>query len=626
MMTAWCLALAFFAPWVAGTPVYWLLRGGRVLRQAEWLWVPFVGLAAIICPLQTLVVFADLPLVRTSPWLWSATGVGWGILLVCRCGRASLRQIPWRVVCFALAVYLGQGVAVVTNGVERYRGNLHTDQYHYIVLAQFLMEEPFSTGWENLGERPWLVLPLLLKNDRIGQSVVNGFFAVTAGRDALELFFPTLLLGPALMVPAMFLLGPHCGLSRRWTTWAALTAGAAPGVAHLVTVCYFSHAMCLPALVAFLAAVIRLSRGGGWSALPCAGATLVLGFSVYTEFAPLFAGTAAVALSAGLLRRHISVARVAGVGTALVLACALNPAAVVSAKNVWERSARGSATMRTHCRTSAWVATIWLHGEKAILTGGRVDMTVAHVFFYGITGAAACGGLVLTVRAVRSGRRLLPALACPALLVPPVALRLMRPEAEYVIGKLVVTLTPVAVLFLARGLNALSRSKPPLRCAATVVGALVFALLAVQSGLDQRSLQRGGNDVGPARVWNDPQLQEMCSVLRAHEPTTVVIALENDGGGGFPATATSALCYHGRHHRMRLAAPQRAWFWDLATVPTPQLTHLTDLPPGTLLVTRPGPHPFSSASDTVVVTSGSYQLVRLSEPGTVRWDKSPPAP
>ena len=74
-------------------------------------------------------------------------------------------------------------------------------------------------------ERPWLVQPVSLKEDRLGQSVLHSFFAVTARRDAFDLFFPTQLLGAALLCPAMLLLAAQFRLSHRVALWAALSLG-----------------------------------------------------------------------------------------------------------------------------------------------------------------------------------------------------------------------------------------------------------------------------------------------------------------------------------------------------------------------------------------------------------------
>src|SRR5262245_33151720 len=134
MPTVWCLLVTFFVPWVVGAPLLWLLCGARVVRRPEWLWAPFVGLAGIICPLQTLVVFADLPLTRTTPWFWMVVGALWLVMLARPRGRAALRTIPVRTVLLSGAAFLILAAALLLQGVERYRGKLHSDQYTYVVL------------------------------------------------------------------------------------------------------------------------------------------------------------------------------------------------------------------------------------------------------------------------------------------------------------------------------------------------------------------------------------------------------------------------------------------------------------------------------------------------------------
>jgi hypothetical protein len=215
---------------------------------------------------------------------------------------------------------------------------------------------------------------------------------------------------------------------------------------------------------------------------------------------------------------------------------------------------------------------------------------------------------------------LLPGVACAALVVPPAVLELTHPESDYVIGKLVLTLAPVLVVFLACGLHALSRVRALRGRPVPVLAGLLLAFLAVQSGLEQRAQVRGGADVCLAHVWNEPGLQQVCEALRVQERAEVVIAIDGDGGGIFPATATSAICYHGRFHHIRLANPQRVWIWDLDTLPPTQLKAPTDLPAGTLVVSRDNAHLLKSGSHEVVVKNSAYQLVRLTEPGTVRTD------
>jgi hypothetical protein len=414
----------------------------------------------------------------------------------------------------------------------------------------------------------------------------------------------------------MFLLSSQCALPRRWATWAALTAALAPGVEVLVSLCYLSHALCAPVLVAFLAGVIRLARGGGWRPLAGTVATFILGFSLYTEFAPLFAGTAGVALAAGLMRRHIGLARPAGVVAALVLSLGLNLAAVESARVVWERGTTIGANMTTGHRTAVWVAGVWLHFEKAAeLALKRPALTFSHAVLDGCVAAAALGCIVFVGRAARSRRRLLPSLACAALLLPPATLWSSRPESAYIIGKLVITLTPILVLFIACATCSAGSHRATRGCrrAIPILAGGFLVLLGVQSGLEQWTWLRGAHGVGPAQVWNDPDLQHLCAALRERAPADVAIVLTNDDGGQVPAVACAALGYYARHHRIRLVAPSGVWTVELVEFPTVPRTILADLRAGTLVVLRRGSLALPDKVFEIVFENDAYQLICIGE-------------
>jgi hypothetical protein len=138
----------------------------------------------------------------------------------------------------------------------------------------------------------------------------------------------------------------------------------------------------------------------------------------------------------------------------------------------------------------------------------------------------------------------------------------------------------------------------------------------VQSAQEQWAWLRGGHDVGPARMWNDPDLQQLCSELKRRESTDVVIALTNDGGGPIPAIASGAVCYYARHHRLRLASPLRMWVVDLADYPALPRATAEMLPAGTLVVVRREVAPLPGKVHQTVFENHSYQLVRIVEPGS----------
>ena len=443
MLTTWCLTVAFLTPWAVGIPALWLIRGCRVPRPSDWLWAPFIGLAALVCALQPLVVFADIPLRHSAPWFVTGVAIGWAALLMCRSGRASVRGFPLRVAALSLAVYLASGVGVLAEGAEQYRGNMLSDQYQYVALAQFLVEEPISTGWPDLGQRPWLVQPVALKAERLGQSVVHGFLAVVTRRDALDLYFPTQLLGPALLCPAVLLLATQFRFNRRLATCAAVASALAPGTATLQSLCFLSQALCVPALVAFLAAVVRLSRGGGLRPLPYAAAAFGFGFAVYTEFTPLFLGAAGAALVTGWVHGSIRARRIAAVVAGLAVAVAVFPAAAAGAVTVWERSLECGSRMTLNSPVPVWAACLWVNSDSAyrfVMANYAIKVRILVSLSFTLTAA---GAVALAIGALRGNRGALPAVVgVGSLLVPPLFLWVVRPGSVYMISKLLWTLTP----------------------------------------------------------------------------------------------------------------------------------------------------------------------------------------
>jgi hypothetical protein len=622
MATAWCLIVCFVTPWVAGAPVLWLVRGCRTLRATDWLWAPFLGLAALVGTLQPLTVFADLPLQHTAPAASATLVLAWTVMLICPGGRASLRRVPVSVLVLSGVVYLVQGLGVLVEGVEHYRGNMQSDQYQYAALTQFLTQEPFSTSWATLDQRPWLIQPMLLKADRLGQSVIHGFLAVVTGQDALTVYFPTQALGPALLVPAVLLLAAQLQLRHGLATLAAAAAALAPGTTTLQSLCFLSQVLCVPVLIAFVAGVVRLSRGGSLRPLPGAGACFALGFAVYTEFVPLFLGAAAVALVTGKLVGAIRTNRIAAVAGGLALAAALSPAAAAGARSVWERSHERATQMTLEVPTPVWAVCAWVNTDSAYRTvGARYAIKVRSLVAVSFVLTAA-GVVALAVRTLRHTRVLPAATGAMSLLVPPLVVWALHPGSVYLISKLLLTASPILVLFVAcaaRALgNAARRSGMPgplgRRLALSVFGALA-GFWSYHTVLEQsRYLDPADGHTRAARLWNDPELVSLCQELSALPGTNVVLALDeepaNSSGltaGTSPSTSVTALCFTGRHHKFWLAGPERIWCARLTQVPAPQLTDLSACPRSALVVL---PAASAPPGAEVLFRNELYALVR----------------
>jgi hypothetical protein len=390
-------------------------------------------------------------------------------------------------------------------------------------------------------------------------------------------------------------------------------AALAPGTTILQSFCFLSQGLCVPVLIAFLAAVVRLSRGGNLHPLPCAVATFALGFAVYTEFVPLFLGAAGVALTTGLITGAIGTPRIAAVASGFVVAVLLSPAAAVSAVNAWQQSLGPGARMTLSEPVPVWAACLWVNSDSAYRTifaryAIKVRALVAVSFILAAAGAAA-----LVFRTLRWNRAALPAAAGAAsLLVPPVALWAIRPESTYVISKLVWTAAPVLVLLVACWAQALGAAARRSGLPGSAARGLVFGVLASLAGfwvyhtvLEQSLyLDPADGHSRTARLWNEPALHETCAMLRDLPPTDVLVDLSEDAP---PSIAATALCFHGRQHRFWIASPHHIWWAPLNEVPTPQLTDLRTCPPGALVVL---PSTSAPPGAEIVFRNERYVLIR----------------
>jgi hypothetical protein len=182
LTTPLCIATALGSPLLVGLPVRWLLRRGKPLDARAWLEAPFLGLATIILVLQNL-VYLDVPLRRSVPWFWLAVGLLWLVVRPWRGQARTWRNCPVIVLLACLGVYLIQGLGLLLLGAPEYLANRMGDQFNYIAIAEFLADCPFSASAEEIGPRPYVLHALPLKDDRIGQSILHGFLAVTTGQE-----------------------------------------------------------------------------------------------------------------------------------------------------------------------------------------------------------------------------------------------------------------------------------------------------------------------------------------------------------------------------------------------------------------------------------------------------------
>ena len=173
------------------TAAGWGLLVERICRlrlsasKADHLVVMIAGWSAGLLLLQNL-VYLDATLNWTS-WIGIvAASVGW-----VQSFETSQRH-RWRTrvrsmlvpVILMILVALLQGSALWKHGAMNYYGSAHHDQANYVMLAQFLVDKPFSTTLEQVGLEPWMVKAIDIKDMRLSQSIALGFAGVTSFTDA----------------------------------------------------------------------------------------------------------------------------------------------------------------------------------------------------------------------------------------------------------------------------------------------------------------------------------------------------------------------------------------------------------------------------------------------------------
>ena len=108
-------------------------------------------------------VYLGVP-VRISAWIIFAIAVlqwwlrrrGFVARIRTICSDAEIRATA---VVILLTISF-HGIVPVEQGLGWFYGKGHFDQINYVLLAEFLKEEPYGTGEQQIGLRPWSVGPV----------------------------------------------------------------------------------------------------------------------------------------------------------------------------------------------------------------------------------------------------------------------------------------------------------------------------------------------------------------------------------------------------------------------------------------------------------------------------------
>jgi hypothetical protein len=555
VLTVWCITVALAGVWWLGVPTQWLLGGGRPLSGADWVRAPFVGLAVAVLFLQNL-VYLGLPVAQTAWVPWAVGSVLWVAFTRSGALRASIDAIPTRLLAAALMVYVVHGSGLVAVGARYYVGEGWPDQIHYAELAYFIGHFPFQLDLAHVGLSPCLAEGIALKSDRIGQSVLQAFLAVSSGTDPKTVFEPLILLAPALTFLAVHELAHRLGFGPRQSLATAAAATLLPAVASLHLESFLSHALGLPFLLLFPLALDDLGERPALGRALCAALLLAGTVAIYTEFTPflilalLVSLGSALAVRPGRWRRigwHLAVAG----GAAL-----LNPGYLSLMGNVVRRCGAPEACGQTYpwaLAIEGW-SRVWLGDLAEVQSRGGVS--IVRFFTVGMTCLAYFGlwraWCSARRRAAREGaseawRTLAITTTIAAIAAAPVFVLALDDRHPYQVYKLLMSAAPLFALGLAQ-----LPVEPAHRWRRLIaLLPLTLMLLAGGAGTLRMVLHTSSQQPRPrsySALMHSPDMRRLQDLLSRDPTSGVVIAHRH----AYIATWAS---YFAREKRIRLCQP-----------------------------------------------------------------------
>lgn len=271
---------------IPGVLLSLLLIKDKYRADYFWIFSLFLGISFIIIILQTI-TYLNIPLSISSFLflMFVAAGI---ILIYLKKKPLSLPNPPLILLLLAVTVIAANGLGFFTLGPSNYLGYGWIDQHNYVGISQFLIDYPFNTGLDQIEDTPYLVDAILKKDDRIGQSVLQGFVAVISCVNAKTAYGAISLLSPLLTFFAVWLLSQRI-IKEKWAQYgAAVSASCIPGFALIHLQDFLSQALAVPFFLISPLIIYLALNEKDWRFTAIGILIFAAIHSIYTEFSLLF--------------------------------------------------------------------------------------------------------------------------------------------------------------------------------------------------------------------------------------------------------------------------------------------------------------------------------------------------
>jgi hypothetical protein len=511
------------------------------------------GLFLAVLIAQNL-VYLGVP-VRVSAWLI----LGAAVLQVFWLRRQVIAWTPafcsssetsTLVVVIFLTV-LFHGLVPIRQGLDWYYGKGHFDQINYVLLAEFLKEEPYGTSEQEIGLRPWLVRSVGftdhaeqlgassgpvqmingLKKERIGQSIITAEISVWSGTDAKGGYPATVIFFLTMLAISLYAFLREIEVSQFWAGSGALLGVFLPAITRLSLNGFLSQVSIL-FVFSFFAILLRRQELNARSFTLFFSFTLAYVIAAYSEIAPL--GFCTFLLGLLLIRRDDFRAKRLIFMCTILLVTLVNP--------YYLRNLIGFLGQQYfYAANSALLVNLVpdlasLRGWSELLFGDMGGSLA--LFFDGVAilvGFLFLAGLVAQCRPAK--------LIVGAVLLPGVLLMLYlgtrTPPAYYPIAKVALSFLPFLVTLVFVPLDRFTENSPRRRkLAAKLLAATIVAAAAVGSA---RYYLEVLNDGDLLKYVREPHFLKVCRELEETKDKRIFIFETHP-------LLTSWLCYHARHN------------------------------------------------------------------------------
>jgi len=445
------------------------------------------------------------------------------------------------------------GLVPIQQGLEWYYGKGHFDQINYVLLAEFLKEEPYHTSERQIGLRPWLVGPvgfrdtaeqlgispgpgletIGLKNERIGQSVITAEMSVWSGTDGKGGYCATVIFFLAVLAICVYVVLRETGLDRFVAGAGALLAALLPALTRLSLDGFLSQVSIL-FVFPFFANLLRRRELSARSFTLFFSLTLAYLVAAYSEIAPI--GFCTFFLGVLFVRHDTFRSKRLILMSAVLLIALVNPYYLRNLIEFLGQQYYFAANVASLDNLAPKVLT--LRGWSELIFGVITSERLALFFDY----CALLLGILFLAGVIFLSKRdklIFSAIMLPAILVI-LYLATRTPPAYYPIAKIALTILPfmIGLMFVPVARIAANNQNHSIGMLKKLLCAMIVAAAAAGS---VRYYSEVLNDGDLLRIVREPHFLNVCRELEEIKNKRVLVFETHP-------LLTAWLCYHARQN------------------------------------------------------------------------------